>query len=107
MPISETPHWPFECPSFSVFKLRVFVLDMAQRNRVTEVGYFMKANTVLPLAIAALLAGCTSMPKSDVYTYRSDIGGPGLGLLVDKELGRGRSEERRVGEEGRYWWAAC
>lgn len=62
---------------------------MTQRNRVTEVGYFMKANTVLPLAIAALLASCTSMPKSDVYTYRSDIGGPGMDFIVDNELDSG------------------
>ena len=49
----------------------------------------MKANTIVPLAIAALLAGCTSTPNSDVYTYRSDIGGPGMDLIVDNELDSG------------------
>jgi len=77
-----------EGSTFSVFKLRVFVLDMAQRNLVTKVRQFMKASRILPLAIAAL-AGCTSMPKSDVYTYRSDIGGPGMDLIVDNELDSG------------------
>jgi len=78
-----------EGPPFSVFKLRVFVLDMAQRNLVTEARQFMKANTILPLAIAALLAGCSTSPNSDVYTYRSDIGGPGMDLIVDNELDSG------------------
>src|SRR5213592_4652858 len=49
----------------------------------------MKANTILSLAITALLAGCTSTPNSDVYTYRSDIGGPGIDLIVDNELDSG------------------
>ena len=89
MPVSETPHWPFECPSFSVFKRKVFVLNKALRNQVIEVSQPMKANTFLPLAIAALLAGCSSMSQSDVYTYRSDIGGPGMDLIVDNELDSG------------------
>src|SRR5881397_2706692 len=80
---------PLEGSPFSVFKLRVFVLDMAQRNRVTKVRQSMKASRILPLAIAALLAGCSSMSKSDVYTYRSDIGGPGIDLIVDNELDSG------------------
>ena len=80
---------PLEGSPFSVFKLRVFVLDMAQRNRVTKVRQSMKASRILPLAIAALLAGCSSMSKSDVYTYRSDIGGPGMDLIVDNELDSG------------------
>ena len=49
----------------------------------------MKANAILALVIATLLAGCSSAPKSDVYTYRSDIGGPGLDLIVDNELESG------------------
>ena len=49
----------------------------------------MKASRILPLAIAALLAGCTSMQNSDVYTYRSDVGGPGMDLIVDNELDSG------------------
>jgi len=36
-----------------------------------------------------LLAGCASVPKTDVYTYRSDIGGPGIDLIVDNELDSG------------------
>ena len=62
---------------------------MAQRNRVTEIRQLMKASRILPLAIVALLAGCSSMSKSDVYTYRSDIGGPGMDLIVDNELDSG------------------
>jgi len=49
----------------------------------------MKAITILPLAIAALLAGCSTSPNSDVYTYRSDVGGPGMDLIVDNELDSG------------------
>ena len=86
----------FQSPTFSVFKLGVFVLDMAQRNRVNEVRNLMNANALLPLAVAALLAGCSSSPKSDVYTYRSDIGGPGLDLIVDNELDSGEKPSELI-----------
>jgi hypothetical protein len=49
----------------------------------------MNANILFPLALAALISGCSSMPKSEVYTYRSDIGGPGIDLIVDNELDSG------------------
>ena len=74
----------------------MFVLDMAQRNRVNEVRNLMNANALLPLAVAALLAGCSSSPKSDVYTYRSDIGGPGLDLIVDNELDSGEKPSELI-----------
>ena len=83
-------------PLFSVFKLRLVVVDMAQRNPVTEARQFMKANILLLLGISALLAGCSSMPNSDVYTYRSDVGGPGMDLIVDNELDSGEKPTELV-----------
>lgn len=46
---------------------------------------------LLPLlAVVALsLAGCAGGPKSDVYSYRNDFGGPGIDLIVDNELESG------------------
>ncbi|HYT58893.1 MAG TPA: hypothetical protein VEL06_01905 [Haliangiales bacterium] len=49
----------------------------------------MKADFLFPLAVAALLAGCATAPKSDVYTYRTDVGGPPVDLIVDNELDSG------------------
>src|SRR5204863_246453 len=49
----------------------------------------MNAKLFLPLVVGVLLAGCASAPKSDIYTYRNDIGGPGIDLIVDNELDSG------------------
>ena len=49
----------------------------------------MNSRFFLLLPVVVLLAGCASVPKTDVYTYRSDIGGPGIDLIVDNELDSG------------------
>src|SRR5947199_10124375 len=49
----------------------------------------MNSRFFLLLPVVVLLAGCVSAPKTDVYTYRSDIGGPGIDLIVDNELDSG------------------
>ena len=49
----------------------------------------MKSKLLFPLMAAMLLAGCATAPKTDVYTYRNDIGGPGIDLIVDNELDSG------------------
>jgi len=49
----------------------------------------MKSILLFPLTVAMLLAGCATAPKPDVYTYRNDIGGPGIDLIVDNELDSG------------------
>jgi hypothetical protein len=41
------------------------------------------------MAVALSLAGCASGPKSDLYSYRNDLGGPGIDLIVDNELDSG------------------
>jgi len=49
----------------------------------------MKARFLFPLAVALSLAGCATAPQTDVYTYRNDLGGPGIDLIVDNELDSG------------------
>src|SRR2546421_12101228 len=49
----------------------------------------MNSRFFLLLPVVVLLAGCASAPKTDVYTYRNDIGGPGIDLIVDNELDSG------------------
>ena len=49
----------------------------------------MKAKFLFPVALALSLAGCASGPKSDLYSYRNDLGGPGIDLIVDNELDSG------------------
>ena len=49
----------------------------------------MKAKSLIPLAVAVVLAGCSTAPKTDVYSYHSDIGGPGIDLILDNELDSG------------------
>ena len=49
----------------------------------------MKAKSLIPLAVAMVLAGCSTAPKTDVYSYHSDIGGPGIDLILDNELDSG------------------
>ena len=49
----------------------------------------MKTKFLFPVALVLSLAGCASGPKSDVYSYRNDLGGPGIDLIVDNELDSG------------------
>ena len=49
----------------------------------------MKAKILVPLMLGLLLAGCATAPKTDIYSYRSDIGGPAMDLIVDNELDSG------------------
>jgi len=49
----------------------------------------MKANIFPSFAFIMILAGCASAPKTDVYTYRNNIVGPGIDLIVDNELDSG------------------
>ena len=49
----------------------------------------MNSRFFLLLPVVVLLAGCVSAPKTDIYTYRNDIGGPGIDLIVDNELDSG------------------
>ncbi|PYJ95687.1 MAG: hypothetical protein DME23_23205 [Verrucomicrobia bacterium] len=49
----------------------------------------MNSRFFLLLPVGMLLTGCASAPKTDIYTYRSDIGGPGIDLIVDNELDSG------------------
>lgn len=45
----------------------------------------MKTNCFLPIAVVALLVGCSTPTQKDVYTYRSDLG-QGIDLIMDNEL---------------------
>ena len=56
----------------------------------------MKPKFLLALAVAMPLAGCTTSPKSDVYTYRNDIGGPSIDMIVDNELDSGERPSELV-----------
>ena len=56
----------------------------------------MNAKFFLPLAVAMLLDGCAFSPKTDVYTYRNDIGGPGIDFIVDNELYSGEKPSELV-----------
>ena len=49
----------------------------------------MKSKCLFPLVTALWLAGCASAPQTDVYTYRNDLGGPGMDLIVENELDSG------------------
>jgi hypothetical protein len=49
----------------------------------------MNTRILFLMAVALALAGCASGPKSDVYSYRNDLGGPGIDLIVDNELDSG------------------
>jgi len=49
----------------------------------------MNAKLLFPFAVALVLAGCATGLKTDVYTYRNDLGGPGIDLIVDNELDSG------------------
>src|SRR5437867_6251759 len=49
----------------------------------------MNAKFPFPLAVAVVLAGCVSAPKTDVYSYRNDFGGHSIDLIVDNELDSG------------------
>ena len=49
----------------------------------------MNAKIVCPLALALALVGCATPPKSDIYSYRTDIGGPAVDLILDNELDSG------------------
>src|SRR5437762_10589410 len=73
---------------------RNVVLDKAQRKRIepcVAMGILtMKPKFLLALAVAMPLAGCTTSPKSDVYTYRNDIGGPSIDMISDNELDSGQ-----------------
>src|SRR2546430_2214237 len=59
-------------------------------------GQSMNAKFFLPLAVAMLLDGCAFSPKTDVYTYRNDIGGPGIDFIVDNELYSGEKPSELV-----------
>ena len=56
----------------------------------------MNAKFFLPLAVAMLLDGCAFSPKTDVYTYRNDMGGPGIDFIVDNELYSGEKPSELV-----------
>jgi len=45
----------------------------------------MKAKIFFWLTTLLLLAGCATPPKTDIYTYRDDLG-PGVDLIMDNEL---------------------
>src|SRR2546422_9293322 len=45
----------------------------------------MKTNCYLLIAVFGLLAGCAAPTKTDVYTYRNDVG-QGIDLIMDNEL---------------------
>lgn len=45
----------------------------------------MNAKIIFPLATALILVGCATPPKTDVYTYRDNLG-PGIDLIMDNEL---------------------
>ena len=45
----------------------------------------MKTNCFLLIATVALLAGCATPTRKDVYTYRTDVG-QGIDLIMDNEL---------------------
>jgi hypothetical protein len=45
----------------------------------------MNGKMILPLVMAALLAGCAAPRQSDVYTYRNDVG-QGIDLIMDNEI---------------------
>jgi hypothetical protein len=49
----------------------------------------MNAKFLFPVALVLSLAGCATAPKSDIYSYRSDLGGPGMDLILDNELDSG------------------
>jgi hypothetical protein len=45
----------------------------------------MKAKILFSFTTALFLAGCATPPKTDVYTYRDNLG-PGVDLIMDNEL---------------------
>ena len=53
--------------------------------------YIKIMKAILPFlpVVAMVLAGCGTSPKTAVYSYRNDLGGPGIDLIVDNELDSG------------------
>ena len=49
----------------------------------------MNTKFLFLMAVALSLAGCATAPKSELYSYRNDLGGPGIDLIVDNELDSG------------------
>ena len=56
----------------------------------------MNSKLLFPLAGCLALAGCATGLKTDVYTYRNDMGGPGIDFIVDNELYSGEKPSELV-----------
>src|SRR5205814_2540187 len=84
-----TPATARKTSDFCVQGSAIVLERAAPKSRHRIGSETMNTKYLFLMAVALSLAGCATGPKSDVYSTRSDLGGPGIDLIVDNELDSG------------------